>query len=638
MISNRWVARWSVRVGLPASVVLLALAVTALPTQASSSLRRVSATPERAGAPRVKALVIGAEQSPVLTALGQKEGFSATRLGSPGTPTNPRDYNLLVVDGANLPPNSVGSSLRSFGNAGRPVLALNVSDSLAREIAAETGFRASTGGSQQSAAFLFVRGTAGGSNIVRMVDMRRLAPYDSWRVPKQEMALAEQAAGRTMADSAYALATTAGSDTVKNAPSSLPPEAQHIEWSYTEKGQAYQKPGWWNYGNKMNDGFFIFYPNPATDSQLSTWTITHTFDDYLDNGAQHPLGNNQIITYNVNGEFSPSNGKFFHMYEVGRAGTYDKAHFERAWWTGLAKVEVKPEGDTDSKLIWQANQPQTTNEETEYKSGDEFEVGVSASKEGAEFETSYKISNEQAHKIPDWGVSSDTSGNRLAWEFSSRSPCDARPDHFNEEGCFDIGAGHDALPKLPNELSLGQLPIAATGRWKTTKLLSSDDGTMSFEVETPITLVDTYCDKWAFGTFACNIGGREIARTQTGPEKTTYSFDAAVVNPVPIKSVDLTPNPANGAKSETVKGTVTLERPAPLDVTVIIYSDSPNAVVGGPSGRGSMRPIKIAKGSTSGSFDVLTNDNKLKPGEHTTASITAFYATPTTKQLRIESP
>lgn len=147
---------------------------------------------------------------------------------------------------------------------------------------------------------------------------------------------------------------------------------------------------------------------------------------------------------------------------------------------------------------------------------------------------------------------------------------------------------------------------------------------MTFGVATPITLADTYCGPWNLGDISC--ARREHATKSIGPAAQRYSFDASAVVPIPVEALKLSPNPANGARSQDVTGTVTLKRPAGMDTNVIIYSDSPNAVVGGPSGRGSQRTISIAKGARSATFKVQTNDNGLKPGDHVTASRSSLSA------------
>ena len=115
-----------------------------------------------------------------------------------------------------------------------------------------------------------------------------------------------------------------------------------------------------------------------------------------------------------------------------------------------------PGTGTDEELVWQANQPATPNEEEEYTSGNDFDLGFTAStEERAGIDASYHISNEKTNKIPDWGVINNTVQNSLNWEFSSRNPCDTsggKLDVNGQNGCFDqVGPGipQRSLPTGP---------------------------------------------------------------------------------------------------------------------------------------------------------------------------------------------
>jgi len=328
---------------------------------------------------------------------------------------------------------------------------------------------------------------------------------------------------------------------------------------------------------------------------------------------------------------------------------------ERAWWTGIVGSSVTPDPQTtDSKLLWQASEPQNPNAETTYTSGQEFSFGFSGSlgPEGPSvgFNNSHSVSNQRSHTIKDWGVESETAGNDLAWRFSARHPCDPRPEYYKPDqygGCFPESEGTpsvaNALPTLPNDLSRGQLQVETSGRWKTKRLLDGADGKLSFEVATPVEIEDTVCAyesretaaDWCgvgggFFSRAVKLGGLEIRRRVTGPNPRVYEINAASVNPIPIKSLTFSPNKAIGCKNDTVTGTVTLEKDAGMDTSIVIVSDSNNALVGEPfqSGRGSRDVITVTEGERKATFGVITNANKLKDGEYTDANITAFYVTP----------
>lgn len=491
--------------------------------------------------------------------------------------------------------------------------------------------------------FLFVRGLVGHTARVLMVETARFAPLGAQRLSperrrtenrrgaRQASRLVEAAA---TADPSFALAQSA-----PQGDTGLPTEVQHVGWTYVETGTAIPPTGFYPGGDKNGIGA------PQAGSQQSAWTINHSFDVYLDNGAGHPQGNYQVLTYNLNGEFNPAvSGVFFQMDNCFKIGfTCDKV-MERAWWTGRVNPLMVPAlgTGTDQKLVWKASQPATPNQEHEYTSGNDFQLGFTAStKEGAGIDASYNVNNERSNTIADWGVANETEQNNLRWEFSSRDPCDVSGDGGevnSKDGCFDeSGPGiRSGLPNRPNDLSLGQLQFFASGRYQTESVLAGQAAELGFDVATTIELVDTYCDGWFIGW--CGTG-RYGALYGILNEATEHWLDVSAVNPIPIESVELSPNPANGAAHQNVTGTVKLERPAPMDLTVLIYSNSQNAVVGAPVGGGpeSSTTVHIPTGKDSASFEVQTNDNGIQPGGHTTAAITAFYTEGHTTQLQVDA-
>ncbi len=590
---------------------------------------------------KTRVVVINEAHSPVLRALRRRLGNSLQiRKAASISRRAEQRQDLLIVDGDALSPRRMARAarLRRLVAAGKWVLALNLGRAHHRRaIARETGFQPGSG--HPSAAFLFRRTTVGGEPRVEMVDVPTLRPHGASHQGKRRRKQARaRLARRTARIVDQSIAT--GQLSAPGAPkppapgdSQVPPELQHVGWTYSVIGQATPKDGYWT-AHKGDSGL-IFYPQPG--KQTVSWTMNHSFDVYLDNGEGHPQGNRQIVTYALDGQVSPKlpSENFFHMNDDFEVGTNKGYHLEKAWWTGGVASDVSPTPATDQRLTWQASEPQTPNADTQYTSGQAFEVGFSGSKEGAEVSGSYTVSNEKSYSVPDWGVQNNTTGNELNWIFTARNPCDPRQGHYDVDKCFKSQAFTDRTPEQPNELSLGQLQIHTNGRWVSKGLLEGGNSTLTFQVNTPIGLVDTYCDDFQF--FACPPPHRLKQETVVGPKTQTYSFDADVVNPITIASLKLAPNPANGTDLEKVTGTVQLESKALMDTSVVIYSDSKNAVVGGPSGGGSQRTITIPQGQKSADFQIRTNDNNLSPGGHTTAAITAFYAEPTTEQLQIKA-
>jgi hypothetical protein len=617
-----------------------------------------AAKPNRSRHAAINVLIAGHAASPVLRAVSSSKsgGFQVDRTsappGSSAAPfANRGRYRVLIVDGDNLTPRQMARhrAIRRFADSGRWVLAFDLRRGhFRRAIGKLTGFS----GLSRARVFMFRRIFANGSPRVQMIAAPNLLPRGAGRLGKRRrQQLVRGEAARLGGFLRSTVRTDAGNLGERPAATSsaessvVPPELQHVAWSYTQTGSEVPPEGFWTKARRPPFGSAIHVNgHPAPGHQVATWVFTHEFDVYLDNGEGKPQGNEQIVTYNLDGEFSPRkpDGSFFQMYNSFWVGLNKNpgVDLERAWWTGSVGSSVEPESATNEKLIWLGNQPATEDATTTYTSGEEFEVGFSASEEGASVSASYKVSNEKTQTIPDWGVESQTSGNHLDWLFSSRN-CDVRSNHYNEERCFDLPSFTKVpgTPNLPSGLSLGQVQVNASGRWRTKGVLGPGNGSLSFNVATPVTIADTYCNGWDLGNIGCTESQRKLDTKTIGPRAQQYGFDASAVVPIPVESLKLSPSPASCTEKgecQAVAGTVTLARPAAMDLKVVIYSDSENAVVGGPSGRGSQRIISIAKGSRTGTFEVQTNDNKLSPGQHTTASITAFYAEPTTVPLRIE--
>jgi hypothetical protein len=595
---------------------------------------------------KARILVINKAQSPILTELKQRLGsrlqVSVSARGS-GLMAKPGSYDLVVVDGDNLTAQALARQpqLAQFVAAGRWVLALDMRPAQVKALSRYTGLAglpsvsSPRAAQQRRAMFLFARGRVGYSQRTFILDIPQLDPYGSARLdPAQRRRARAQVvtgAARLLANALAARPSLVISQSAPPGDSNLPPEVQHVGWTIVQQNSADTPPGSWT-GNRD------YISVPAPGEQGSSWTVNHSFDLYLDN-ARRPQGNFQVLTYNLSGTFTPADGDIFFQMDNTFKDSFgrDIGNLERAWWTGKITAAVGPDLGSQGVMSWEANDPSTPNEETSYTSGNDFDIGFSG-KEGPNF--SYTINNEQEHTIPDWGVSSELTPNGVVgWTFTARHPCDTRGAIDDTNGCFSENTGGSGNPEKPNELSLHQIQFNASARWRTASVLSGNAAQLAFYVFTPIHLIDTYCKKWV--VIAC--GGYAANRTSAGfdvnTDQSTIPIDLSTVNPIPVKSLTFSPNPANGSAQQKVTGSVTLERPAPMDLTVLISSNSQNAVVGQPvnGGPGSSTNLVIPKGSTTGTFDILTNDNGLTPGGHTTAAISAFYTTDNVQQLQINS-
>jgi hypothetical protein len=610
----------------------------------------VPAAPASAALARpVQGLVFDGASSPVLRDL--RHDLGARLSLTPETParlSRDHSYGVLVLDGDTITPAALArdrSQLRAYLNHGGWVLALDAHPAdFSHAINSLTGFTARPPhGTQTSRAFLFRQTTINSIPATVMLDAPSFTPLNARQLNPNARRAAT--AAQTQRIAALIRTRLLNPNSGLQAPArervtgaggeGLPQEALHKLWVLTEQAAAVPPAAYWTI-NRDRAPAGITPPTPG--QQTVSWTVNQEFDAYLDNSATHPQGDFQVVTYDLSAEFAPKapDQKFQYMDDPFKVGL-GTVPLERAWWTGIVDQSVDPDPGSNAKLVWQASNPATPNEESSYTSGQRFEIGFSASKDGPGISSSYTVSNEQEHTVPDWGVANATAGNDLEWEFSARHNCDIRVATYTDTGCFNWGALQDGAPFRPNELSLGNLGVAASGRWRTKQLLTAGQGKLTFKVDTSVTLADTVCEIWQFGT--CDRRFAPGRRTFiTGPGATDYTIDASDVVPVGIASLNLTPNPANGTKNQPVTGTVTLKAPAPVQTVIKLFSDDSNATLPIPLGHGvSEGTLTIAQGQSSGTFAINTNDNGLEPGEVETAAITAFYTEPVTIQLRVKA-
>jgi hypothetical protein len=574
------------------------------------------------GRPPVRGLAYPGVSSPVLKQLRAQLGRDLKiARATPARLRHSRRHRLLILDGDALSPAALARRSRAIGrymDRGGWVLALDVGPGhFTRTLDGLTRFSAA--GGHPSAAFLFRDAVVRGHPTVSMLDAQGAAPAVTARLIR-----------------ARVLRPTTGVGAAGRGETDVPPYLQHRTWDLTVPGQDGIGPGWWN-DSRIGGGNPVLGV-PPQGKQTANWTMHHTFDAYLDNATGDPRQDHQVVTYNLDGEFSPKrpDEKFAFMYEpFAIQGVGNQSRFmERAWWTGALDVSVTPDAATDGKLTLQAAAPATPDETTEYSSGDEFSVGFSASpSEPPGFETSYSVKNVTTHEVPDWGVANEGAGNALAWEWSARNGCDIRGPHYSRDACFDMTVGY-GTPVLPNELSRSQLQLAASGRWRTKQQLTdSATGRLSFSIGAHAQLEDTYCATF-IPVFGCSDW--VPAWTTTGPAVQVYTIDVSDVVPVGIRSLVLAPDPVDGTDNEKATGTVTLDAPARIPTDVVVFSDIRNAIVGPPTPGGVTRTtVTVPTGATQATFPILTNANRLAPGDSATAQITAFYGTATTAQLRV---
>jgi len=615
--------------------------------------------PAAAGGPKddggdgLDALVLDGAASPVLSTLrdvSDLDTVSTERVKR----RRPGPFELLIVDGDTTTPRALrrNSLINRFVGAGRWIATFDLRGTDQGSVATRTGFDTEGPGPDRSELVLFRIANVEGTPTIEIVDSGPLAAgarkqhgkRRARELRSRHAARVARLVDERLADPDEARAAAVGQVACPSLDPAPNPDLQHIGWCFTDIGQRATNNGFWTQGQKR--WWMDSYAGPG--SQTATWTMNHRFDVFLDNDPAHPRGNFNTVTYALNGQFSPKrpSERFFRMEEEFTSGWHGRRVLERAWWTGAAEVAATPlAAPPSNRLVLEGSHPANANAETQYTSGEEFSVGFSGTAArpdaglGVGLSLSYSSSNSKSHSIPDWGVENRSSGEELRWLFNARQPCDTRPNR-DRAACFDRNTFFIGpySPARPSDLSRGLLQVNTSGRWRTRTALGEDQY-LTFGISTPVTLVDTYCDGEFIGGW-CGDRHRYTTNT-TGPAEAGVKVDAWWVSPIPIKAVRLSPDPANGARNEKVTGKVVLEEKARVPVNVRIVSNSDNAVVGAPFpgvAGGSQGSVTIDPGKDTGTFTVATNDNRLSPGQRTTASITAFYTEATTEQLRILKP
>jgi hypothetical protein len=514
-----------------------------------------------------------------------------------------RPVDLVIVDGDAIAGAGLARMRRVKRNldAGRWVLALDVSDEDRRAVKELTGFKGGTG---YSSAILFRRAPAGGVDQVRIVESHVTTRLEERRHPRTVARVTAQ----LLADE---LRTAPRARAAADKP--VPTELQHVQFSYTtEDSSQFDRLAW----------------NATVQPQTPNWSVDSTYDVFLDNSTQRPQGANQWVRVKVDGSFAPKRAS--ERWSADGWQSY-------SWWTGAAALSLQPVLGTgrDGRLSLVQASPETENEETEYSVGSSFHVGFSgeaggSEEEGAEgsagVDLGWEFSEHRSFKVKDWTVREQSQpGDALAgWRFAARNPCDVRdlkPDRAHN--CF---ATSWRGPLEPNELSKGTLDFHSAAVYRTKEVVRDS---VLFGTRLGFTLVDTFSDHCAAVCYDQSYHTYEVS------DGDQHEVDLGTVVPIPIWKIEFSPGKAVPEGAQVPAGTravgsVHLTGPANMDLTIPLSSSSPNVTVD--------RLVKIKKGQTSGTFQVLTNANGMQPGQRLTAVVSTFYGEPFNAQLVLERP
>ncbi len=352
-------------------------------------------------------------------------------------------------------------------------------------------------------------------------------------------------------------------------------------------------------------------PGPAVSggSQATNVSLLATYQVFLDNNG-NPQGDFQFVAFTLDGLTNPTNGQ--------RGIAVDRER-EHAWLQSLLAVNVQPVV-AGVELDFVATAPANRNGETTYTNDATFNVAFNLSSGPT---GSYTWGTKQTYTINDWIALARSSGLNGNWDFASNQPgkglagdlagCDA--------GWMRTCFFQSGLPNSFNGLNVNALAFHSEQVWKTRQPLNA---VLQVHFNGYQQLLDAFCGHYSPG--AC-WGGEQVRSSYNGWSDNHF-IDLGAVLPVPIASLTFAPPQVNAG--QPVTATLTLDRPAPTDIVVLIASNSPNATV--------LPSVTVKQGDTSAQFQVLTNANGLGPQGSTTATLTAFYATNFQAQLRIVNP
>lgn len=358
--------------------------------------------------------------------------------------------------------------------------------------------------------------------------------------------------------------------------------------------------------------------------QTGVVTVNYTFTLFLDNGNQ-PTGNKQFMLLQIDTNANPNDGTLF----MASSGDMDK-HNEYAWFHDYLTIDVSPAPlNSPLKWVWEANDPSSPNTLNTYSANASFNMGFNQA-QGAL--GSFTCSFTHSWTVSDWGISCNSQDIYMFWKAKSTNPPEHDGSYFGYWDMYDwyYGCGK---PKEPNQMSMYQNQFHAAVVWRTE---SNDPGVSAvanqmatFNSHVVINTVDNWCGK-DLGTTCCADKNRHTAKTAYAQDY-GFDLDLGAVIPIEITNIAFDPNPVTvGATSRIITGTVTLASPAKTPILVLLSSNSGNATF--PVDR-----FTIAKGATTGSFEIEVNGNNLESGHTYSVGITAFYAQKYTRQLTIQA-
>ncbi|MEM7021709.1 MAG: hypothetical protein AAF637_03860 [Pseudomonadota bacterium] len=496
---------------------------------------------------------------------------------------NLSDFDVLMVDGDSHEPSALRDSelLNDAFHLGKHIVAVDLADS---HRSGWLYWLTNFGAQGATEGIVVQQGKdIGGWPIIRMAEM---ATPDRLEV---ESVRAEDDPGLTsvladmdgveLGESAEAFAATV-LDAVRD-PSlwdpddpdnPIPPDLVHVRWV-----KAVKVPFTLDSSGKR--------PTPAA-AQKGSHSTNYTFTLMLDNEAS-PQGDRQYLAVLANGEMSPNDqGSTFVRW--------DKQ--ERAWFQDQMLLNIAPVSSDSTLWSWVASAPSTPNTVTTYTDSISFTVGF----QGGDGTGNFNWTSGKTRTITDWGVKATGGSVAQAWDWRSTNNGNTDQalgvnDYRDRDAGWFSSSGH---PINHNLLTQNQMAYHASIVWQTATVWKRK---ATFDVGTTQHLVDLWCRE-NFGAL-CTVWSGHPNKWQAhsvAPSKADQSttINLAAVVPVPLKGITFGgQNPVVGGG--TVKATVTLEQPAPMDIPVGLKSTNDLVATVPPR-------VTIPKGKTSATFDVST--------------------------------
>ena len=339
----------------------------------------------------------------------------------------------------------------------------------------------------------------------------------------------------------------------------------------------------------------------GTDStngvQWTSYQTTYRYTVLLENGNV-ASGEQQFVAAETSTEASPLNAEQgTDKLMIAKTGssfvTSDIGWFQ-------VEVDVASAPQSGAYFLFQTSSPQNANGVTTVNSRVSFGVSFITPTGGT---GNFSYTSNDSTELSDWAVANAGNGSVGSWAYQNQNPWIwNQPDDWDSSQPGGGVHGFGSF-KVPNALATDQIQSITKMVWSTNnqviRTLQSFTGGVDL----------TYLNVWSPIDTHIHSGSQKVSTPYT------WSIAMQAVLPIPITTLDFSPNPVVAASTHSATGTVALELPAFVDTTVYLSSNSGNATV--------LPSVLIPQGQTSATFQVLVNTNGIAPGDSSVATILA---------------